>query len=523
MFCFYCFVLQSYQKVFNRAFIVAPSCFEGKRDPREISVLLREFNQIEKTVLHVDEIFFHPNWLSNQNDRETNSAIVITKTKIPFNFFIYTTCFREFLVQKKVQILKVLNDNSCERTENVPKKHKFFDIPFSESKSGVLYTQFKDQWFLFGFYSDDIIESKVCEAKHFKSFADVSHIFECVKLSATTVSGVTSKSFCPEEIIFEENFDSLDTGKWKHENTLRGGGNWEFQWYVPDPVNSFVKDGILHIRPTFTNDAFPEFPNFIKKKIAIISPALCTDFDDWGCTRNSRYAMINPIRSASISTKKLFAFKYRTVEIRAKIAAGDWLASTISLLPMDSGFYGTWPFTGEIDLLESRGNKNYTLNGDNIGVEKIGSSFQFGAGWEVAHSEVNNSVGFDKEFHVYKLIWTPDEMKTFVDHRLIYHIDTKGKEGLWKKFKIGDPEKNPWKSGNSNAPFDKEFFISISLKVGGTKFFPDDAENFPHPKPWVNNGGHAATAFWDMREFWNTTWKENDNEFQIDYVKVTSL
>ncbi len=34
------------------------------------------------------------------------------------------------------------------------------------------------------------------------------------------------------ELIFEEEFDTLDFRKWQHEITLAGGGNWEFQ--VPE-------------------------------------------------------------------------------------------------------------------------------------------------------------------------------------------------------------------------------------------------------------------------------------------------
>lgn len=49
--------------------------------------------------------------------------------------------------------------------------------------------------------------------------------------SVTTVSGTSAPaSFCSGDLLFEDNFDSLDQSKWKHENTLAGGGNWEFQW-----------------------------------------------------------------------------------------------------------------------------------------------------------------------------------------------------------------------------------------------------------------------------------------------------
>jgi hypothetical protein len=35
---------------------------------------------------------------------------------------------------------------------------------------------------------------------------------------------------------------------------MGGGGNWEFEMYINNRTNSFVKEGVLHIQPTFTAD-----------------------------------------------------------------------------------------------------------------------------------------------------------------------------------------------------------------------------------------------------------------------------
>jgi len=38
------------------------------------------------------------------------------------------------------------------------------------------------------------------------------------------------------ELIFEDNFDTLDFNMWQHEITMAGGGHWEFQvtffWFL---------------------------------------------------------------------------------------------------------------------------------------------------------------------------------------------------------------------------------------------------------------------------------------------------
>jgi hypothetical protein len=49
-------------------------------------------------------------------------------------------------------------------------------------------------------------------------------------ISLTTVSGSNGPSqVCAGRLIFEDNFDRIDHSKWKLDNTLAGGGNWEFQ------------------------------------------------------------------------------------------------------------------------------------------------------------------------------------------------------------------------------------------------------------------------------------------------------
>lgn len=71
----------------------------------------------------------------------------------------------------------------------------------------------------------------------------------------TTAGGPQAPSqICAGQLIFEDTFDNLNTAKWKHDRTLAGGGNWEFQWYDNDPVNSYVENGVLYLRPSFTSD-----------------------------------------------------------------------------------------------------------------------------------------------------------------------------------------------------------------------------------------------------------------------------
>lgn len=79
------------------------------------------------------------------------------------------------------------------------------------------------------------------------------------------------------------------------------------------------------------------------------------------------------------------------------------------LLP-ENQEYGQWPSSGEIDLMESRGNRDLTLNGANIGVEQVSHTLHYGIdylmnGFENAHFESQRAApdSWNMDFHVYKV------------------------------------------------------------------------------------------------------------------------
>ncbi len=56
-------------------------------------------------------------------------------------------------------------------------------------------------------------------------------------------------------LIFTEDWSKgIDFSLWKHEITMGGGGNWEFEYYMNNRSNSFIDNGTLIIKPTLTAD-----------------------------------------------------------------------------------------------------------------------------------------------------------------------------------------------------------------------------------------------------------------------------
>jgi beta-glucanase (GH16 family) len=98
-----------------------------------------------------------------------------------------------------------------------------------------------------------------------------------------------------------------------------------------------------------------------------------------------------------------------------------------------------WPRSGEIDLMELRGNRNLRdpNNGNiHVGVEQAASTMHFGPAWNVnawptAHYSQNRSPGFNVGYHVYRLRWTDSYIQFFIDGVSIGTVNA-GKEKIKK-------------------------------------------------------------------------------------------
>jgi beta-glucanase (GH16 family) len=201
----------------------------------------------------------------------------------------------------------------------------------------------------------------------------------------------------------EFNSTTVDGSKWTFETGGNGWGNNELQYYTSG-ANATTTGGILNI--TAKKEVFSG----------------------------------NQYTSTRMITKGKGDWLYGRFEVRAKVPKGRGTWPAIWMLPSDNS-YGTWPASGEIDIMEHVG---YDMN-------KIHSS--------VHTSAYNHTRGTQKtatkiiadasdSFHIYRVDWTPFAVKGYIDN-------------------VGYFEFKNENSGFAAWPFNKNFHLILNVAVGG--------------------------------------------------------
>ena len=217
--------------------------------------------------------------------------------------------------------------------------------------------------------------------------------------AAPTAAAAAATAAAAPDPTWEDEFDgpALDPAAWETPAWL-GGWNGEFHYYTGAAPNILVEGGRLVIQPDLTanhlvdgGDGRPlgwarvlgcgrtdpraapadrcpvpaDRPAFTLGAGACAvpwDPAKCgrtaglpvvDDGAFLNLTHRTRYSVLPPVTSGLVKTKQ--AFRFGRLEIRARMPRGDWLWPAIWLVPSDDA-YGGWPTSGEIDIVESRGN-----------------------------------------------------------------------------------------------------------------------------------------------------------------------
>lgn len=220
------------------------------------------------------------------------------------------------------------------------------------------------------------------------------------------------------ELMWSEEFDQETPDFEVWDPWVGTAFNNELQFYTNRPENIFIEDGILNLQ-----------------------------------ARRERFSGQN-FTSARVESKGSFFFKFGKVEARIKLPFGKGLWPAFWMMPEFSRF-GIWPRSGEIDIMEFRGNE----------VDNIVTTAHFWNGsrreFFTEETEFFNA-DFTQDFHLYQLEWEENEMRWYVDNRLVHTLR---------------PELIP---NASPYPFNEEFFFILNVAVGGDFLEnPDASTQFP--------------------------------------------
>lgn len=224
----------------------------------------------------------------------------------------------------------------------------------------------------------------------------------------------------------EFNDTKLDESKWGYQDGtgaeygLDGWGNNEQQYYTRD--NLTVGDGAMTITATKG-------------------------------THSKKYDSARIWTRNQAGTETCFSQTYGRFEAKMKLPAGegcDGLWPAFWLLPVDTGIYGGWPVSGEIDIMEARGRDGSTMDG----------TLHYGRPWpneggDGGHAHWDDPLAI-AEYHIYSVDWTPTYMSFQVDGEEYWRAEN------WWSQQDGQPAPFAFP-----APFDQDFYIIFNLAVGG--------------------------------------------------------
>jgi beta-glucanase (GH16 family) len=259
--------------------------------------------------------------------------------------------------------------------------------------------------------------------------------------SCTTDETQTVVNF--KTITMQDEFDedgAPNSSIWTYDIGGNGWGNNELQYYTDRSQNVTVQNGYLIITA--------EKENF----------------------EGASYT------SARLLTKGLFEQKYGRFEARIKLPWGQGLWPAFWLLGSDIDEVD-WPYCGEIDIMENRGQEPTLINGT-----IHGPGYSGGESITKPYRLMNDR--FDTDFHIFGIEWGPEYINFYVDDVLYNQITPEDlpasafPEYICDGLSVSEcsDRKQRWNKWS----FDQPFFIIINLAVGGNYVGSPNAETvFP--------------------------------------------
>jgi beta-glucanase (GH16 family) len=236
---------------------------------------------------------------------------------------------------------------------------------------------------------------------------------------------IKKEEYLASSIVFEDDFsaDEINTDNWGFEigngssKGIPGWGNNELQTY--DRESAFIESGNLVIEATKVGD--------------------------------------NSYASTRMTSQFKQSFKFGKIEARAQLPEGQGIWPAIWMI--GDGWFMTesWPYTGEIDIVELVGGGNTgdsTIHGTAHWASASGYHLYSGGSYTLEEGKFNDN------FHVFAIDWNEDRIQWLIDD-IVYHEETI--------------------SGDANrSELADDFFFVMNVAVGGNwGGYPDDSTVFP--------------------------------------------
>lgn len=140
--------------------------------------------------------------------------------------------------------------------------------------------------------------------------------------------------------------------------------------------------------------------------------------------------------SARLTTRGRMSLLYGKIEFRAKATSGDGNWAAIWLLGDAYRDEVSWPYCGEVDILENVGREIDDKTGD--------GTAHFSCHTRAYYFKQNNHISVRKQipqlggkFHTYALEWTPQAMQIYFDGERVYTYDKNANE---LEFPFNEPQ-----------------------------------------------------------------------------------
>ena len=143
--------------------------------------------------------------------------------------------------------------------------------------------------------------------------------------------------------------------------------------------------------------------------------------------------------SARMTTEGKREFREGKFEARIKLPTGQGIWPAFWMLGADLPAVG-WPQSGEIDVMEYRGQEPSVVHGSLHGPGYSG-------GQALTRRYTLPTGRFDDDFHVFTVTWTANEIRWYVDGELYHEIKPEFAQGPWV--------------------FNKPFYLILNVAVGG--------------------------------------------------------